>query len=378
MRILITGGAGLIGSHTADALLAQGHQVRILDILDDQIHGPGAGFPSYLNPAVECQRGDVRHPSDVSAALQGIDAVYHFAALTGVGQSMYDLRSYVDTNCTGTATLIESIVKSGIQLKRLVIASSRAVYGEGTHACPEHGTQYPEPRFRADMQRGMFDVLCPTCSRPMASQPTAEDRALNPISVYAWTKKQQEDYCRYAAQTFGIPVTVLRYFNVYGSRQSLQNPYTGVVSIFFSRLSSGKAISLYEHGEPERDFVHVSDVAAANVLALTADVSAGMCINVGTGRRDTIRDIAKALAQAAGLPAITEDRGEFRIGDIRSCFADLERANDLLGYQPRMSLVDGMKEFVAWAAGQHADDMYEKTVEELSRYGLFGRTERQP
>lgn len=378
MRVLITGGAGFIGSHTADALLAQGHQVRILDILDPQIHGQGAGFPDYLNPAIECRHGDVRKLDDVSDALRGIDAVFHLAALTGVGQSMYDMRSYVDTNVTGTATVLEAIVKRDAPLKRIVIASSRAVYGEGTHSCAVHGVQYPPPRRRADMEAGIFDVLCPECANPLNSLGTAEDRPLQPISVYAWTKKQQEDYGRYAARTFGLPITLLRYFNVFGSRQSLRNPYTGVVSIFYSRIKAGKSIALYERGKPERDFVHVADVVAANLLALDADVAPGTCINVGTGRRDTIRDVADALAQSLGTNAVFEDRGEFRVGDIHSCVADLTLARSLTGYDPRMTLLDGMKEFVAWARGQEAVDMYDKTVDELARYGLFGQAQRQP
>lgn len=373
MRILITGGAGFIGSHTADLLLAQGHEVRILDILDPQIHGATDVFPDYLDRRIECRRGDVRSLTDVIDALQGVDAAFHLAALTGVGQSMYDVRSYVDTNCTGTATVIEAIVKSEIPLKRLIVASSRAVYGEGTHTCRTHGMFLPEPRKRSDLERGVFDVLCPHCGNPVAPLPTAEDRPLKPMSVYACTKKQQEDYCHYAASVFSLPVTVLRYFNVYGSRQSLQNPYTGVVSIFFSRIKAGKPISLYERGKPTRDFVHVSDVARANVLALEAAVPSGSCINVGCGSEATIRDIGNALAGAMGTAARFEDKGDFRVGDIHACSADLKRAHDLLGYDPRTSLEDGMKEFVAWADTQPFADHYDKAVEELNRYGLFGQ-----
>ena len=286
--ILITGGAGFIGSHTADALIGQGHTVRVLDNLDPQIHGTSGVFPAYMNPAVECRQGDVRDVSQVAEALQGVDAVYHFAALTGVGQSMYDLKAYVDTNCTGTAALLEAILKNGKPIKRLVLASSRAVYGEGTHHCPEHGTVYPGMRVREDMDRGEFAATCPTCGVAVSPLPTAEDRPLEPISVYGWTKKQQEEQCQYVAKTFGLPVTMLRYFNVYGSRQSLQNPYTGVVSIFYSRILADQPIYVYEHGTPGRDFIHISDVVQANLAALERDIKPGTCINVGSGQRHSI------------------------------------------------------------------------------------------
>ncbi len=373
MNVLITGGAGFIGSHTADALLACGHRVRILDLLDPQIHGHSAKFPSYLDPRIECIHGDVRSIKDVGRALEDMDAVCHFASLTGVGQSMYDVRNYVDTNCNGTAVLIETIVKTHKNIKRLVLSSSRAVYGEGTHYCSEHGLQHPQPRTREKMEPGIFSVLCPHCEQPMLSRPTAEARPLYPMTVYAETKKHQEDYCRFAAKTFGLPVTILRYFNVYGQRQSLTNPYTGVVSIFFSRFAASQPVVLYEKGRSEGDFVHVSDVAQANVLALETDTKPGSCFNIGFGKPCAIRDVAEALASACGGKAILEDRGEFRVGDIRSCFADLSMARSVLGYEPQIDLVHGMKQFANWARGENSSDLYQKTIDELSRYGLFGK-----
>jgi len=372
-HVLITGGAGFIGSHTADAFVRQGHTVRVLDLLDPQIHGQSSRVPDYMNPAVECLRGDVRNPAEVDEALNGIDVVYHLAALTGVGQSMYDIRSYVHTNCTGTATLLEAIVKQNLPIKRFVLASSRAVYGEGSHECAEHGTIYPPTRLREDMEQGNFEVFCPICGAEARSVPTKEDRPLRPISVYAWTKKQQEEQSLYVARTFGLPVTILRYFNVYGSRQSLKNPYTGVVSIFYSRMMANQPISVYERGKPGRDFVHISDVVRGNLLALEADVKPGACINIGTGKENTILDIAKAIGMACGRSAVMEDRGEFRVGDICSCYADLERARRLLSYKPQVYLQEGMKEFAAWAKREESADLYHKTVDELKRYGLFGR-----
>ncbi|MCB1877301.1 MAG: SDR family NAD(P)-dependent oxidoreductase [Chromatiales bacterium] len=373
MNILITGGAGFIGSHTADALLQLGHSVRILDCLDPQIHGQNETFPEYLDKRIECIVGDVRDLDAVTEAMQDIDAVYHFAALTGVGQSMYDLRSYVDTNCTGTATVLEAIIKQKKSLKRLVLSSSRAVYGEGTHTCATHGTVYPEVRRREDLEAGKFDIFCPHCGEPLTAVGTQEERILKPISVYAWTKKQQEEQCRYVAETFGVPVTMLRYFNVYGSRQSLKNPYTGVVSIFYSRLVAGEPIYVYENGKPGRDFVHVQDVVQANVKALEVDSTPGTAFNIGTGDEITILDVANALAKATGTAPNLVDQGEFRVGDIHSCYADLERSKSVLGYSPDISLDAGMKEFAAWAGNQEAVDLYQKAVDELAKHGLFGR-----
>lgn len=371
--VLITGGAGFVGSHTADLLIAEGHHVRVLDCLDPQVHGGGDEFPQYLHPDAERMKGDVRNANDVERALKGVDAVCHFASLTGVGQSMYDMRAYVETNCAGTANLIETIVKTRAPVKRFVMSSSRAVYGEGTAECSVHGKVYPDPRRHEDMAAGRFEATCPICGGEAKSIATGEDRPTAPASVYAWTKLQQEQYCQYAASTFGLPVRILRYFNVYGSRQSLKNPYTGIVAIFFSRIMAGQPISLYERGLPARDFVHVKDVARANVLALTADIKPGTCVNIGSGTGSTVAQIAAALDQACGTHATLTETGEFRVGDIRNCYADNSRALELLGFKPSVSLAAGMAEFVRWAAGQKSEDLYQKTVGELNAHGLFGR-----
>ncbi len=393
-QILITGGAGFIGSHTARALVAAGHRVRILDCLDPQIHGPDALFPHDLSEQTECLHGDVRDPVALAQALDGVEAVYHFAALTGVGQSMYDLRAYTDVNVTGTACLIEAILKhepsphaarptsrsvdgaapdtNGLGRPRIILASSRAVYGEGLHHCHAHGAVHPASRRREDMQAGDFAAHCPGCNAVVESRPTPETLEPAPLSIYALTKLQQEELCRQAARSHHLPVVILRYFNVYGSRQSLRNPYTGVVSIFYSRLRAGMPISLYERGLPGRDFVHVSDVVAANVRALEADARACPCFNVGAGQEHNIHDIAETLACVGGFHARFEDRGEFRVGDIRSCYADLALARAGLGYEPRINLEDGLREFASWAAGEAAEDRYQQTVDELSRYDLFG------
>lgn len=373
-NILITGGAGFIGSHTADALIARGHRVRILDLLDPQIHGDSADFPRHLNPGAEYVRGDVCELSCVLTALKGIDVVYHFAAQTGVGQSMYDMRSYSYTNCVGTATLLEAVIKGAYPVKRLVLASSRAVYGEGTHLCVAHGIVYPRVRRREDMERGQFEVHCPVCGGEVSSVPTDEDRPLTPVSVYGWTKKQQEEQCLYMTETFKFPVITLRYFNVYGSRQSLKNPYTGVMTVFYNRIMNGQPIFIYERGTPLRDFVHVSDVVQANLLALEENIQRSSCINVGSGQRHSILDIAEAMARACGREVSMVDSGEFRVGDIHACIAGLARAKESLGYVPRVSLEEGMQEFIVWAKRQESVDLFDKSTEELRRYNLLGRS----
>jgi len=370
--ILITGGAGFIGSHTADLLISAGNRVRALDVLDPQIHGEGRARPAYLHPEVELVRGDVRNQGDLESALEGVDTVYHFASRTGVGQSMYDIKNYVETNCAGTAALIEAIIRSGRKLKRLVLSSSRAVYGEGTAECALHGRVYPHARRRRDLFAGRFAVRCPVCGSAARPTVTGEDRPPAPVSVYARTKLQQEEYCRYAAETFDLPVTILRYFNVYGSRQSLENPYTGVISIFYSRFLAGQPVSLYEQGLPGRDFIHVSDVAHANVLAGSADVEPGTCINIGSGVETSIGKVARKLAAACGRKAELLKTGQFRVGDIRACTADVTRAKEMLGFEPLTSLEAGLAEFSAWAATQESADFYQRAVEELSEHGLFG------
>ena len=373
--VLITGGAGFIGSHTADALIQNGYRVRIFDCLDPQVHGKAGVFPSYLHPGIECLRGDVRQVGDVKQALKGVSFVYHFAALTGMGQSMYELKNYTDVNVSGTANLIELIVKDKYPVKRFILSSSRAVYGEGTHECPVCGIVYPPIRSRSDMEQDRFEVFCPQCGRKTISVASSEDRPLMPISVYGWTKKLQEELCQYAARTYGFPATILRYFNVYGSRQSLINPYTGIVSIFFSRLMADKAISIYEHGIPLRDFVHVLDVVQANLKALTGDLPAGAVINIGTGVEASIIVIARALGRALGKEPQLEDHGEFRLGDIHACMADLAKARELLGYEPKIPLEEGLQEFVAWAQSQPSVDLSQTAVEQLRTHDLFGHTQ---
>lgn len=375
-HILITGGAGFIGSHTADALLAAGHHVRVLDLLDPQIHGKSRHFPSTLDPRVERMRGDVRQARDLAKALKGIDIVYHFAAKTGVGQSMYDVSGYVDTNVGGTAALLQAIAGMKKPVKRLILASSRAVYGEGAARCPRHGKVFPAKRLRATLEQGHFQIRCPHCHREVRPIPTPEDTRTDPKSIYAFTKKNQEELCLQAASAYGLSVVILRYFNVYGSRQALKNPYTGVATVFFNRLREGKPISLYEGGLPTRDFVHISDVVNANVAALNPNVPSGSIFNVGSGRAITVRQLAQSLGKVMGHFPVLENKGEFRVGDIFACTANLARSRQTLGYRPTVSLKEGLAEFTTWAQNQKECEGhgYEQTVKELDLHHLFGRS----
>ncbi len=378
-RILITGGAGFIGSHTAQSLVEAGHQVCVLDSLDAQVHGDAGQWPGYLNPQVRTVRGDVRDPAAVAKAIEGAEIVFHFAALTGVGQSMYEMQRYVDTNVRGTAVLLDALAArqrrggGAVGLRRLVLASSRAVYGEGTFACSHCGEVYPGVRARQALEAGDFAVHCPRCHREVTPVPTREDRPCTPISIYGSTKLHQEDYCRQAAQAHGLPVTCLRYFNVYGSRQALSNPYTGVVSVFYGRLRAQEPVSLYEHGLPLRDFVHVKDVVQANLLAMEADVAPGTCINIGSGQDHRIRELAEILRDLAGSPSVLLDTGKFRAGDVWACGADLTRARKLLGYEPRVSLREGLGEVLDWADRQQLVDRSAQAEAELLDHGLLGQ-----
>ncbi len=372
-RVLITGGAGFIGRHTTATLVAAGHQVRILDVLDPQIHGVGASFSEELRAQADCRYGDVCDLPTISAALEDIDVVFHLAAKTGVGQSMYDVRAYNHTNVTGTATLIEALSNRKTPLQRLVLASSRAVYGEGTHRCLDHGEFYPELRSAAQLAEGEFAVRCPHCQRPAEAVPTVETRPCNPTSIYGWTKKHQEDLCHHAQHVLGIPTVVLRYFNVYGAGQSLNNPYTGVMTVFYNRLKNGSTLSLYENGSPLRDFVHVRDVAQANLLAMQSPTAVGGTFNIGSGKAVTIGAVAETLAALRGPGARLEQTTQYRVGDIFACIAALEASRRELGYTPQVTLTEGLREFLAWAETQPAMDGYERSVAELVRHGLFGQ-----
>lgn len=369
--ILITGGAGFIGSHTADALLSRGYGIRVLDCLDPQIHGAQWKPPAYLDPRIELLVGDVRNREDVVSALAGVDAVLHFAAQTGVGQSMYDIHSYCDVNISGTAMLLDVLANTEHRVEKIVLSSSRAVYGEGSGHCTVCGVVHPSARSRGQLEAKKWSVTCPTCGSTVTSIPTEENRPLAPISVYALTKKVQEEMLRLYAETYGVPFVILRYFNVYGPRQALRNPYTGIGAIFVNRALAGCDIPIYEDGNAGRDFVHVRDVVQANLLALENERAENGTFNVGTGDRLTVMDLAFLIREKTGTPISIEVTGQCRIGDIRDCYADLTHSKALLGYAPKVSFAEGVEDLIAWARGEQAVDSLDAAEEELRTRGLM-------
>jgi dTDP-L-rhamnose 4-epimerase len=372
-KILITGGAGFIGSHTADALIHAGYQVRVLDSLEPQVHGPARQAPRYLHPAMEFVRGDVRDPVALEKALQNVQVVYHLAGLTAGVQSMYDIRRYLDTNVTGTAALWDVIVNNKLDVERVILASSRAVYGEGAYFCQCCQCRVGvSPRPEWQLERGEWEMKCPECGEQVDPVPTREDQPQQPLSIYAQSKLFQEKICQCVARTYGIALVVLRYFNVYGPRQSLSNPYTGIAPVFCSRVSEGKPIAIYEDGRSVRDFIHVKDVARANLLALTYSGEDSIVLNVGSGVKMTILDLAEAICAQMGAEPRLEFTGQYRTGDIRSCFADISTARETLGFEAAVDLDKGVSDLVNWVNGQEAtSNRYEETVREFEQRGLM-------
>ncbi|HYK20303.1 MAG TPA: NAD-dependent epimerase/dehydratase family protein [Pyrinomonadaceae bacterium] len=364
LNVLVTGGAGFIGSHLVDALVARGHRVRVLDALVSQVHGEG-GSPAYVNPAAEFIQGDVCDRHVVQAALEGIDVVFHEAAEVGVGQSMYEIERYVRANDLGTAVLLEAILARTPQIKKLVVASSMSIYGEGAYNCANCGPVAPQLRSAQQLLERHWEVECPRCGRDLLPAPTTEEKPLFPTSVYAVTKQDQEQFCLAVGRSYGIPAVALRYFNVYGTRQALSNPYTGVCAIFSARLLNRNRPLVFEDGEQTRDFVHVSDIVQANLLALETDRADYQAINVGTGVATSIRTVSRLLAEGLDLDLEPEIVGKYREGDIRHCVADISKAKSLLGYEPKVSLERGIPELLPWVRAQAAKDKVESATAEL-------------
>jgi dTDP-L-rhamnose 4-epimerase len=367
-RVLITGGAGFIGSHLADELLQYGHAVKVIDVLCSQVHGTNNQSPEYLNPDVELVCGDVRDRAAVERALQGIDAVYHFAAAVGVGQSMYEVEHYASINDIGTAVLLEALIKRPVE--RLIVASSMSIYGEGLYRSRLGAIQCAVERTPMQLRSGVWDPVDDQ-GVPLEPIPTPESKSPALSSVYALSKYVQERMCLMIGRAYNIPAVGLRFFNVYGPRQALSNPYTGVLAIFASRLLNGKAPMIFEDGEQRRDFVNVRDVVQACRLCLDAAAAADKVFNIGSGQAYSIRELAERMADALGKndlePNIT---GKYRVGDIRHCFADVALARSVLGYAPQVTLEDGVLELVDWLEGQIANDSVESASAELAARGL--------
>ncbi|MCW2411749.1 MULTISPECIES: NAD-dependent epimerase/dehydratase family protein [unclassified Sphingobium] len=374
-RILITGGAGFIGSHLTRLALEAGRTVRVLDNLSPQIHGDNAVFEAV--PGVDFIKGDVTVREDLERALAGISTVVHLAAETGTGQSMYEIERYYRTNVQGTALLFDVLANSAHDVDNIVLASSRSVYGEGAylcHACELEGRRcFPKSRSPDELARHEWAPRCPDCGGPVVRTATREDDALRPASIYAATKLAQEDLVRVGATSLGLAHAILRFQNVYGEGQSLSNPYTGILSIFSTRIRLGLSLPIYEDGEESRDFVHVEDVARA-ILAVAQDKTVeGVTLNVGAGVPTSIMDMALLLARIMGARQQPHVTGAYRVGDIRHNFADLNALRSAIGDFPSIGLDEGMARFCQWVSTQPIpQDLLDKANAELKARNLAG------
>lgn len=367
-RILITGGAGFIGSHLCDELLKHDYSITVLDNLSEQVHGNESQRPDYLDERIKLVKGDIRDAELVEQLVKEAEAIFHFAALVGVGQSMYEIKEYTDVNNVGTANLLEAIIKHPV--KKLVVASSMSLYGEGLYR-DSSGQQYHSVARPIDQLKNNEWEVFNKEGDLLEPIPTNESKVPNLSSVYALSKYDQEQLCLLTCKAYNVPVTALRFFNVYGTRQSLSNPYTGVMAIFSSRLLNDRPPLIFEDGNQQRDFVHVKDIARACRLALEVPGSNQEVFNIGSGEHYTISSLARILAKTMGKEHIEpEITGEYRIGDIRHCFADISKAQMILGYTPQVSLEAGMKELAEWLESQLAVDHVEKAKAELASRGL--------
>jgi dTDP-L-rhamnose 4-epimerase len=373
MRTLVTGGAGFIGSHLVARLAKDGDEVVVLDALEEQVH---QSRPPALPKDAQLVRGDVADVDLVDRVLDGVDRIVHLAAAVGVGQSMYEIDKYVRLNTMATASFLERVIERKRRPSRLVVASSMSIYGEGLYTCDEHGEFAPGPRPQAQLAQGRWELQCPTCRRDARPKPTPERKPVIPTSVYAVTKRDQEELSLVLGKAYDVPTVALRFFNVYGPGQALSNPYTGVAAIFASRLLNGKPPMIFEDGTQSRDFIHVSDIVEGIALALCSDRAVGHALNLGTGVRSTVDDVARALARGLGVDVEPVLMEQFRAGDIRHCFADPTLAKELLGFSASVSLDEGMADLVAWLRAQRADDKVEVATRELERRGLTSASRR--
>lgn len=373
--VLVTGGAGFVGSHIVDEYVESGYDVTVVDNLTDQVHDHE---PTYLNEGAEYMWGDIRNRELMTDLLKTTDILNHQAGTVGVGQSMYEIEKYVDINTLGTARLLDIIVNKDIDLQKMIIASSMSIYGEGEYYCRVcDSIRHPSLRDDKQMARGEWEHACQDCGQTLEPKATPESKPRDSTSVYAITKKDQEELMLSIGRAYDIPTVALRYFNIFGSRQALDNPYTGVCAIFSSRIKNGNPPLVFEDGEQTRDFVHVSDVARANRLAIESDAE-NVTINIGTGNPTTINDVAEILIDLYGRsndlsPKIAND---YRQGDIRHCYSDPTAAAEEIGFEPKVSFKQGMRELVEWASKQKAEDHFEEAHEELEEKGLIGDEEK--
>ena len=370
-KVLVTGGAGFIGSHLVDKLVELGHGVRVFDNLEPQVHGSEGKVPEYLNSECEFIKGDIRDKSALKNVLKGTEVVFHQAAMVGVGQSMYKINKYMEVNTLGMANLLDILVNEKHKMEKLIIASSMSVYGEGKYKCDNCGTVYPRLRSLEQLKRREWEMSCPLCGKCVEGIPTPEDKPLYPTSVYAISKRDQEEICLVVGRAYDIPTVALRYFNVYGPRQALSNPYTGVAAIFSARIKNQHNPIIFEDGLQSRDFIHVRDIVQANILAMGKKEANFEIFNVGMGRKLTILDMANILIRRLGADGLAPELvNKYREGDIRHCYADVSKIKEKLGYEPRVRFEDGILDLVDWVKDEEAVDRFEESRRELETKGL--------
>lgn len=376
MNVLITGGAGFIGSNIVLKLIAKGYGVTVLDSLSEQIHGASPEFTSPLYRKIKDKvvfiKGDVNNRADWEQALVEIDYVIHLAAETGTGQSMYEIKKYVDTNIGGTALLLDILTNTKHRVKRIVVAESRAIYGEGKYYCPQCGDVYPLERKDEDMAKGDFECKCPKCGGEVRLVATTEDSTIHPSSVYGISKQVQGQLVHLVCKSIGVESVSFRYQNVYGPGQSLANPYTGILSIFSTRIKNGNGINIFEDGKETRDFVYIEDVVDATILGMEVPEANGHVFNIGTGVAIDVFTVAKTLCEKYGVNVPITVSGNYRLGDIRHNYADITAARQILAFEPKWNFSDGIEQFTSWVNQQEVrEDNYDASIEEMKKKGLY-------
>lgn len=373
-NILITGGAGFIGSNLSNKLIEKGYVITVLDNLSKQIHGDDQNSILYqsVKDKVNFIKGDVSNKLDWERALKNQDAIIHLAAETGTGQSMYEISRYNDVNIMGTAHMLDILANKEHNIKKIIIASSRSIYGEGKYTCETHGVVYPNERLEEDMSNGIFNPICNNCGKSLELLATDEDSKIHPSSIYGISKQQQEQMILLMGKALSIPAVSVRYQNVYGPGQSLSNPYTGILSIFSTRIFNGNNIDIYEDGLESRDFVYIDDVVNGTILALEKDEANYQIFNIGSGVATTVNEVASTLKKLYKSDIEINISGKFRKGDIRHNYADLSKVKSILGFEPKYNFLDGITKFVDWVKTQEVkEDKYEESLEELRNKGLI-------
>lgn len=374
-RVLITGGSGFIGSNLTLKLIDKGYDITILDNMSDQIHGSdykNSQLFKNIDGKVRFILGDVQNKKDWLKALEGVNYIIHLAAETGTGQSMYEIERYTDVNIKGTAIMLDVLTNSEHGIEKVVVASSRAIYGEGRYSCSKDGDVFPVERTDEFMSKGDFNVKCPICNKDVELLPTTEDSKIHPTSIYGFTKQGQEEMCMIVGKSLNIPVVAFRYQNVYGPGQSLKNPYTGILSIFSTRIKNGNDINIFEDGLESRDFVYIDDVVDATILGMEKSCANYESFNIGTGEATDVITVAETLKRNYNVDININISGNYRLGDIRHNFADISKAKNLLGFSPKYNFKMGINNFTNWVNTQDVEtDEYDKSIEEMKKKGLY-------